>query len=380
VIKKAVIIVDFKGVLQNTHVDVLNRHIRYANLLQKYSDGTTKLIILTRSNLNLGNNSENYLESIVVPMTGRNPFAFVTLAKKLVGELEFSEQVFVSGDPWLNGLCAVLLKGFFAKNSKVQVQVHADIGKKGWRTESLSNLLRYCVASLILRFADQIRCVSKPQANNVINSFSISEDIVVVYPIPIDIPNKSVTRKYPAAIGVIGFVGRLEKDRGTELFAKTINKIKSSTPVSLCIVGEGKERESLINLINKENLTKLVFLGHLDKNEIESAWEEIDVLVVTAKFESYGMALREALIRSIPVLCTSTSGSEELIRQFEGEGIEVLSREDDSRSIAVKYRKLRECKVSPVMIANIKQESKNSSMNMVINWEKLFQNNPGTIE
>ena len=57
---------------------------------------------------------------------------------------------------------------------------------------------------------------------------------------------------------------------------------------------------------------------------MEAAWNKIGILVSTAPSESYGRALREALIHGVPVWSTRTRGVSDLILESPSSNIRII--------------------------------------------------------
>jgi glycosyltransferase involved in cell wall biosynthesis len=66
----------------------------------------------------------------------------------------------------------------------------------------------------------------------------------------------------------------------------------------------------------KTQLPCAVFLGSLKNSEVQETWSGIGVLLSTAPFESYGLAMREALLHNVPVVSRRNAGSLELKEKY----------------------------------------------------------------
>jgi glycosyltransferase involved in cell wall biosynthesis len=153
----------------------------------------------------------------------------------------------------------------------------------------------------------------------------VGEEKVVIAPVPISLTETSSTapQKHPRSIG---FVGRIQKERGLIEFCKFAKRLFSIDPeVSLIIVGDGNERRNFENLIKKSIPEgRFEFTGHLESEDLELVWNKIGILVSTAPSESYGRALREALIHGVAVWSTRTRGLEDLILENPSANIRVI--------------------------------------------------------
>lgn len=101
------------------------------------------------------------------------------------------------------------------------------------------------------------------------------------------------------------FVGRLIKEKNTDLLIKSINLVKKSFPQINCvIIGGGPEKQNLENLIIEHHLEKNIkFLGFLDDYQnIIAHMKSSKVLVLPSKREGFGMVVLEANACGLPAV------------------------------------------------------------------------------
>ena len=102
-------------------------------------------------------------------------------------------------------------------------------------------------------------------------------------------------KKYALAIG------RLEKIKGFDLLISSWINIKTN----LIIIGSGKEKQNLINLINKKNLTeKISILDNIKKDELINFYRDASSLIISSRDEGGPRVALEALYLGVPVLST----------------------------------------------------------------------------
>ncbi|MBC8388140.1 MAG: glycosyltransferase family 4 protein [Actinobacteria bacterium] len=120
---------------------------------------------------------------------------------------------------------------------------------------------------------DLLVCISPVLKKAISRKFQIPYEKILVVPNAVDIERFDLRNQFPIRFYdsfTIGFVGRLYKWQNLDLLIKVINKLRSQgIPLSLVIVGDGDEKESLITLVNKLRLEPFVtFTGYI-------GWEEI---------------------------------------------------------------------------------------------------------
>jgi glycosyltransferase involved in cell wall biosynthesis len=131
---------------------------------------------------------------------------------------------------------------------------------------------------------------------------------------------KSITRKNKYALAV----GRLEKVKGFDLLISSWTNIKTK----LVIVGSGKEKENLLNLIKKNNLSnKVEIVDEVKREDLISYYENASVLIVSSRDEGGPRVALEALYLGVPVISTDVGHMQEILPR------ELLANKDDLASL-----------------------------------------------
>ena len=93
---------------------------------------------------------------------------------------------------------------------------------------------------------------------------------------------------------VIGMVGRLDENKNNIYFIKVIEEyIKTNTKVKLILIGDGCEKDNLIEYVKKHNLQDyIVFLGN--RNDVNRLYNVFDLYVLTSINEGLPYVLIEA--------------------------------------------------------------------------------------
>jgi glycosyltransferase involved in cell wall biosynthesis len=111
----------------------------------------------------------------------------------------------------------------------------------------------------------------------------------------------------------VGCISRLSKEKDLETLLAAFQKLKGeNNDVHLYIAGEGSEKKSLVELsINLEIENHVTFLGKI--SNIVSFLQNIDLLVLTSRFEGFGMVLLEAMSTHTRIVAAMNSGIEEVV-------------------------------------------------------------------
>ncbi len=106
-------------------------------------------------------------------------------------------------------------------------------------------------------------------------------------------------------------LGRLTPQKGQEFALRALAGL--NFPLFLSIVGEGEDKEYLQNLVKELKIGDWVtFLP--PTREVESLYQETDVLLVPSIWEGFGMVAAEALSAGRLVVASAVGGLKEIIR------------------------------------------------------------------
>ncbi|OHC76399.1 MAG: hypothetical protein A3G18_03675 [Rhodospirillales bacterium RIFCSPLOWO2_12_FULL_58_28] len=105
-------------------------------------------------------------------------------------------------------------------------------------------------------------------------------------------------------------VGRLV---GWKRFNLVISAVGGCDDVELVIVGDGPERKSLENLVEKTCSGRVQFLGMLNKAQVSDELLKSDVFVLPSIGESFGNVFVEAMACGLPVIGARAGGVAEII-------------------------------------------------------------------
>jgi glycosyltransferase involved in cell wall biosynthesis len=220
--------------------------------------------------------------------------------------------VISSPDPFVLGFFVILLSKFMSGTPKIQIQCHGDFGDKNWQRFNLKNFIFSKLAGFVLRQADQVRCVGISQSEKIISSYRIDPAKIVIAPIPTKNVDLLPSWNRPS-IPVIAFLGRLHKERSVQVWAEIAKEICLVTKnVNFLIVGDGPERKSFENMLLEIPGAKFTFSGKRTNEDALELLSKCSVLLSSALFESYGMALVEAAKIGLPIVSKPTSGALDL--------------------------------------------------------------------
>jgi glycosyltransferase involved in cell wall biosynthesis len=114
---------------------------------------------------------------------------------------------------------------------------------------------------------------------------------------------------------VLGFVGRLRREKGLDVLIRALPAVVVSFPeVLLLVVGDGPDAEELHELAHREGvLDRVVWTGMCGRLETWRLLTAMDLAVVPSRFEGFGLAAAEAQAAGLPVVAAGVDGLREVI-------------------------------------------------------------------
>jgi glycosyltransferase involved in cell wall biosynthesis len=339
-IKEAVVILDVNRAIEAGGMEVLLRHAEYGRQLLDLSNNRISLVIIGSANLQNLASSNLEPNLIVLSRNGAgssHAISWINL-NRILKENFILPRLFVVGDPWKSGIVGLLIKLKEYGTTPFQLQIHADFSARKWKNQNLKYYFKFVVAKFVTLRYENLRLVSKSQARNINASSSKRVDII---PVQSMATVSNLGPKKSTGTLTFGFFGRLHLDRGTKKLIEIFPQILSENKqVRLIIGGDGPEKSRIQRHLEEHFPSQVKLLGHVVRTEADLFWEEIDVLVSLAPFESYGRTLRESLLRARPVLAIPSSGALDLLECAGQTWIQFIDPEELPHSILAKANSL----------------------------------------
>jgi glycosyltransferase involved in cell wall biosynthesis len=365
-----IVSLDPRGIIINGGVDVVSRQNEYGHYLEsKSKNPKAKFVIFTS-----GNRVDDYAEfyNVNISQISKptfNPFLFARKSFHYFKRNNLDVRLFIAGDPWESYWSAYFLNKFLNKKIPIQIQVHGDIADPRWRRISYRNRIRYSLAKLSLPKAVSVRAVTKYQAENLVNTFGIKRERIVVVPVPITVASKSVAinSERPKTIGLIG---RIHQDRGIWEFIKLVRVLNSiAKDFKVVVIGNGPSKDKfLLRLESAIPKNRIIYLEQLSQSELRKAWKRIGVLVSMAPVESYGRVIRESLIAGVPVWATASAGVKDLMDNCKKGEVKLLDLSKSDASLDKDFKSLLKTKVSSDFSKRFNKENNTYAAKLANSW------------
>ncbi len=124
----------------------------------------------------------------------------------------------------------------------------------------------------------------------------------------------STRESFRSDLGLLGiayiYVGRLWWGKGVTYLLDAFHEVqkKSILPVSLLLVGDGKEESILRQKCKAYGIENVVFAGFQQKEMIPYYYAAADVFVFPTLGDPYGLVVDEAMACSLPIVSTTAAG------------------------------------------------------------------------
>jgi glycosyltransferase involved in cell wall biosynthesis len=135
---------------------------------------------------------------------------------------------------------------------------------------------------------------------------------------------------------VVGYAGRLSKEKGCEILIRAIPFINHN--IKVLIAGSGIEKTKLIKLAENLGVTKkIVFLDFVE--DMIKFYSSTNIHIIPSHFESFGLIAIEAQAIGIPVIASNIPGLNEVVINNENG---LLFENGNSKELASKISEIIE--------------------------------------
>jgi len=160
----------------------------------------------------------------------------------------------------------------------------------------------------IANLHQRLLLVSSKKITVIPNTIDVSK-----YDINIDIERKKSDLNIPSDRLIIGCIARLRKQKGHPYLITAFKKIITRHPQALLVLaGDGEEKSSVLDTINKLNLRdNVIMLGN--RHDIPEILQLFDIFAFTTLYEGMSNSIMEAMAARRPIVTTDIPENCELI-------------------------------------------------------------------
>ncbi len=246
-------------------------------------------------------------------------FDAIKIGKNIIKEKKLNKEncVITTQDPFETGVAGWFLS--VKTKIKLNIQIHTDIFSPYFAGGHLLNNVRIILAKFLISKADSIRVVTKKIKNLIVSNLEISENKITVLPIFVDIngiknseSKIDLRKKYPQFDFIILMASRIENEKNIPLALRVFKKIiETESKTGLIIMGDGKRKDFIKDLVEKNNLSK--FVKFEDWTDGLIPYKTADVFLLTSDYEGYGLTIIEAISMKCPVVTTKVGVVSEIL-------------------------------------------------------------------
>ena len=261
----------------------------------------------------------------------------VVLARRLLSVLSASPRALV----WVQYMTPTLLPLLVARLMTRCLIAQVHVAPQHFTAKSLRRL------RLISKYwTTRFICVSHATERGIFGTgrkLPRSRGDIAVIPSAAALPtDNSPPRDWRAKCGwpeksiVIGYVGRLVREKGADVLVRSLGECLSSTEdIRLVLVGDGDDRAELESFVADAFLSDRVFFaGKFPRESVSAAILGFDILVVPSREEGFGISALEGMALGLPVIVSRLEALNELIaHQRYGLSFEVGSYSDLAKQI-----------------------------------------------
>lgn len=150
-------------------------------------------------------------------------------------------------------------------------------------------------------------------SKKILSNNGIHKEKILVVPNPIVIVEDKKTKKKKKKVPLILHVGRLSPEKRVDVLIKALKYVKSD--FECIITSDGFIRNYLQALAIKERVSKKIkFTGIVSKEKLTEYYNEADLFVSPAVYDTFNNCVAEALIHNTPVIIDKKSGATDFVK------------------------------------------------------------------
>lgn len=187
----------------------------------------------------------------------------------------------------------------------------------------------------VLQRAHRLTCVSGLVKQLILEHLPEFESTIEVVPNPVDFDGAPKRVDKPEALDKWVFVGGLIDRKGVLRIMEAFTEFARTRPhATLDMFGEGNLRDQLTEIVRDNNLGGRVTLhGAVPRSTVLARLPEFDVLLAPSVYETFHLAVPEAVAAGLPVLLTRSGGPEEALGETRRLCAEFIDVNDDSEEL-----------------------------------------------
>ena len=324
--------------------DFLKRFSIYSMSVQDVSKDNSRIITLL-----LGGVKRNVdIRGLNVLSLSRNPIRQLISLSSILYKTK-GYKTLILGD---NDISFILgwLASRFSQKTNLQISLHSSLASV-MEPRTFINRIKRLLFKWSLHRVKSLRMVSLDDISVIREYFPKHVPEIIYAPVPLQIPSSEIGDSIRKRMA---FVGRLHEERGLDHLVSIITRLDSeiTKDIEIFIVGDGPKKKWLQKRLSSTNFKKIEFTGNLDHHDVQNFLPSVQVLLSCAESESYGMALREALLSGSMVVARENKTTSSLCSIFP-QHFKTYSKTEDA---VEKIRSFFSTKPDVVAVENFRKQ------------------------
>ncbi len=194
----------------------------------------------------------------------------------------------------------------------------------------------------LLERATAVFCVSSLLRDQVLERLPQYSDKLVVLPNPVDFAGAPRRSQPPERLSRWVFVGGLSERKGVVRLVKAFTVVaREHREVSLTLFGGGALAEQLVEIARGAGVADRLHLpGVVRHRELLAALPGYDLLLAPSTYETFHLAVPEAVAAGLPVIVTRSGGPQEALAGVEARVGTFIDVNEDPGEIVAAWREL----------------------------------------
>lgn len=289
----------------------------------------------------------------LITLSGSRSLSFLPLLRFFKNNSEYD--AIISSVEFVN-IHTIVAHKLAKLHSKLIVITHTDLVQEKIQKKITILKIVYKLARVLYPRTDKVCAVSNGVAKSIEEVLQYKEDVQVIYnPIVHSSDFNYIPKMAPHAwcnenTPVFVACGRLTKQKNFKMLIVAFQKLVKIQNVRLIILGDGEEKEELLQLVEKLNIKNNVYFAGNVENPLDYFYYS-KALVATSLLEGFGNVLVEALSVGCPVISTNCpSGPAEILGN--GQWGKLVSVNDEQELINALTGELADRKFSRMYLKN----------------------------
>lgn len=299
------------------------------NGLQKYSNIESYLLI---SEYKSQKNWENITKKVFYYKYKRNIFNIFSAIKQIHEVIKKVNPDIIHVHSTWAGLFVRLPYLFRKRKAKIIYQSH------GWAflmdTSNYKKNIYALVEKILSMPTDKIINISNYEQNQATKYGLNKNKMIMIYNGVEDKVNRSSLKlNWDGNKINLLFIGRLDRQKGLDLFLDVYEKMKLKN-IYLYVIGT-----SILDNNLPKNTEYVTYLGWVDSKDIDEYYQACDAVIMPSRWEGFGLVAIEAMRNSKPIIASNRGALPELIKNTINGYIFDIEKDDILEEILLNINK-----------------------------------------